>query len=213
MSFIKTQLFAQLPNKQLLRIGITIGDSCNNGYEVITVKRDVYRPFRSHTREEVIEYNGKQFVFDGVGCDDETILKYFPQLKPVLLVDGMDMFGFDSYPIMNTRYHCANSPEYAMTQYRLTMDEVKLIPDLNETAIAKLMYKVSKERYTLEIAEAVKIIEELSGETFTRREHISHQLENDIVFCITSNVPKKERVWNLLKGQPLPKKYSIDFEK
>lgn len=212
MSFIKTELFARISLTEIIRVTIQISDICDNGYEEISATYDTFKRIKGNPyKEEQVEFEGKGYVLNSCGNAGSDILKYLPKLAPVLKVNNMDMFGFASYPIQNTIYQCNNNPEFAMNYYRLTADEVKLIPDLNETAVAKLMYKISVERYADEIKEAIAVIEELSGEKYTRKENISHQLENDIVYCITSQVPKKERCWNLLKGEELPIKYSINL--
>lgn len=212
MSFIKTELFARISLTEIIRVTIQISDIGGNGYEEISAICDTFERIKGNpNREEQLEFEGKTYVLTSFGNAGSYVLEYLPQIAPILKVNNNDMFGFDSYPIQNTAYHCKNNPEYAMEHYRLTADEVKLIPDLNETAIAKLMYKISVERYADEIKQAIAVIEELSGEKYTRIENISHLLENDIVYYITSQVPKKERYWNLLKGKELPTKYSIDL--
>jgi len=207
---IKSELRARISPTEIIVAEIEIGDSCDNGYESISVSFSTYERSGSR-REDKITFENRVYYMTSGGTDNELILEHFPELEAVLKVNGMDMFGFDSYPIINTAYHCKNSPEYAQKQYRLTTDEVKLFAQLNETALAKNMYRISKERYASEITEAVKVIEKLSGKTHTTKEFISHQLENDIVYTITSKIPEKERGWNLIKGTH-PKKYSIELE-
>lgn len=207
---MKTKRTKRISPSEIIEAEVNIGDPCSNGYDVINCSYSIYSKEGSR-RESKIKFEDKTYWMISFGSGSETILKHFPELAPVVKVNGCDLFGFRGYPIMNTLYHCQNTPETAGEYHNLNEQEVSHIADLNELAVAKFMYKLSQKRYMKDVKKAVELIETLVGEKYTQKEHISHKLENDIVYCCLSQVPKKERGWNLLKGQPKPTKYSIDL--
>ena len=197
---MKTQLLKKISPIEVLKVTVSINDDCKNGYEDINVTTVIYNLRKKEKGEEKITFENKVYTLDSCGMDDKTVLEHFPKLAPVLLVNGCDMFGFHTYPLGNIQYHCIHDPDYAKVMYRLTDEEVALFGELNYTALAKRMYNLSITRYKKEIDEAVAIVEALTGEKYIRKEKVSHQLYNDIVYYITSNVPKKERGWNMING-------------
>ena len=188
---------------------ISLNDVCNNGYDNITINGSILNT-KGRKTEESIRFEGRRFYYD-TNSGTELILEHFPQVAPIILVNGCDMFGFYSYPLCNISYHCTHSKEFAKKTYRLTDEEVVLFGQLNYTALAVKMNKLAETRYKNEIDAAIVVIEKLTGQKYTCKEFVSHQLFNDIEYCILSKKPEKERKWNLVKGI-YPKKYQIDLK-
>ena len=112
--------------------------------------------------------NGR-FVCCAGGCCHEEILKRFPQFKMFVDLHLSNHYGAPMYPVENGFYHITNSSkETAINYLRITETEYNLLYQAEDKQYFKyLLYTLGiVERWKRESNEALKKLEELTGQTW-----------------------------------------------
>lgn len=131
---------------------IKLGDPCRNGHQDFSITGDVFV--------------GGQW--NSGGCIHDEILKYFPELKPFVDLHLCDYLGTPMYAISNGLYHIENKAPYAQSYLRLTDHEFYEAQNARtqiELALILEKHQVPA-RWKREADAAIKLLEEMTGETF-----------------------------------------------
>ncbi len=142
------------------RIEIRLNDECKNGHQDFAITATFW---------EVGEVrNNRNFIMGG--CCHEEILKHFPEFKIFIDLHLSDCKGRPMYAVENGIYHFENTSfEVGKNYLRLTNEEAEA---LNKFTKDKLIFKATLEnlgvvkRWEAEANEAIKLLEELTGNEF-----------------------------------------------
>lgn len=139
-------------------VKILLADDCKNNICDWSITADIYEQRK----------NGR-FVWCAGGCCHEEILKRFPQFKMFVDLHLSNHYGAPMYPVENGFYHITNSSkETAVNYLRITEMEYNLLYLAEDKQYFKyLLYMLGiVERWKRESNEALKKLEELTGQTW-----------------------------------------------
>ena len=139
-------------------VKILLADDCKNNICDWSITADIYEQRK----------NGR-FVWCAGGCCHEEILKRFPQFKMFVDLHLSNHYGAPMYPVENGFYHITNSSkETAINYLRITETEYNLLYQAEDKQYFKyLLYTLGiVERWKRESNEALKKLEELTGQTW-----------------------------------------------
>lgn len=139
-------------------VKILLADDCKNNICDWSITADIYEQHK----------NGR-FVWCAGGCCHEEILKRFPQFKMFVDLHLSNHYGAPMYPVENGFYHITNSSkETAINYLRITETEYNLLYQAEDKQYFKyLLYTLGiVERWKRESNEALKKLEELTGQTW-----------------------------------------------
>lgn len=141
-----------------INVKILLADDCKNNICDWSITADIYEQRK----------NGR-FVWCAGGCCHEEILKRFPQFKMFVDLHLSNHYGAPMYPVENGFYHITNSSkETAINYLRITETEYNLLYQAEDKQYFKyLLYTLGiVERWKRESNEALKKLEELTGQTW-----------------------------------------------
>lgn len=141
-----------------INVKILLADDCKNNICDWSITADIYEQRK----------NGR-FVWCAGGCCHEEILKRFPQFKMFVDLHLSNHYGAPMYPVENGFYHITNSSkETAINYLRITETEYNLLHQAEDKQYFKyLLYMLGiVERWKRESNEALKKLEELTGQTW-----------------------------------------------
>lgn len=141
-----------------INVKILLADDCKNNICDWSITADIYEQRK----------NGR-FVWCAGGCCHEEILKRFPQFKMFVDLHLSNHYGAPMYPVENGFYHITNSSkETAINYLRITETEYDLLQQAEDKQYFKyLLYMLGiVERWKRESNEALKKLEELTGQTW-----------------------------------------------
>ncbi|UWG07336.1 MAG: hypothetical protein [Bacteriophage sp.] len=141
-----------------INVKILLADDCKNNICDWSITADIYEQRK----------NGR-FVRCAGGCCHEEILKRFPQFKMFVDLHLSNHYGAPMYPVENGFYHITNSSkETAINYLRITETEYNLLHQAEDKQYFKyLLYMLGiVERWKRESNEALKKLEELTGQTW-----------------------------------------------
>lgn len=141
-----------------INVKILLADDCKNNICDWSITADIYEQRK----------NGR-FVWCAGGCCHEEILKRFPQFKMFVDLHLSNHYGAPMYPVENGFYHITNSSkETAINYLRITETEYNLLHQAEDKQYFKyLLYTLGiVERWKRESNEALKKLEELTGQTW-----------------------------------------------
>lgn len=141
-----------------MNVKISLDDCCKNNICNWSITAEIYEKRK----------NGR-FVCSSVGCQHEEILKQFPHFKMFVDLHLSNHYGMPIYPVENGFYHIKNSSkETAINYLRITEKEYNLLNQAEDKQYFKyLLYMLGiVERWKIESNEALKKLEELTGQTW-----------------------------------------------
>ena len=141
-----------------INVKILLADDCKNNICDWSITADIYEQRK----------NGR-FVWCAGGCCHEEILKRFPQFKMFVDLHLSNHYGAPMYPVENGFYYITNSSkETAINYLRITETEYNLLHQAEDKQYFKyLLYTLGiVERWKRESNEALKKLEELTGQTW-----------------------------------------------
>lgn len=125
--------------------------------------------FSVRLKAEKLVFGNWRDVWTG-GDDAAKISRLFPELRPVLTVNGCDVHGVNSWGVVNALYFWfnENKPAPVLEGLRVSEPEARALMLANDPEI--LRYQLVKlgiiDRWQEEARAAVETLEELTGETF-----------------------------------------------
>ena len=148
-------------NEQInAKVEIRLNDECKNGHQDFAITATFW---------EVGKVRNDRNSIIG-GCCHKEILKHFPEFKIFVNLHLSDCKGRPMYAEANGIYHFENTSfEVAKNYLRLTNEEAEA---LNKFTKDKLIFKATLEnlgvvkRWESEANEAIKLLEELTGNEF-----------------------------------------------
>ena len=158
LSYNVTKFYVENGITYKMNVRISLDDCCKNGVCDWGITADIYEKRR----------NGR-FVWCAGGCCHEEILKRFPQFKMFVDLHLSNHYGAPMYPVENGFYHITNSSkETAINYLRITEMEYNLLYQAEDKQYFKyLLYVLGiVERWKRESNEALKKLEELTGQTW-----------------------------------------------
>lgn len=168
-----------------INVKILLADDCKNNICDWSITADIYEQRK----------NGR-FVWCAGGCCHEEILKRFPQFKMFVDLHLSNHYGAPMYPVENGFYHITNSSkETAINYLRITETEYNLLHQAEDKQYFKyLLYMLGiVERWKRESNEALKKLEELTGQTWENpykpeNERFTLKLTNEERTTITNRI-------------------------
>lgn len=139
-----------------INVKISLDDYCKNNICDWSITADIYEQRK----------NGR-FVWCAGGCCNKEILRRFPQFKMFVDLHLSNHYGEPMYPVENGFYHVKNSSkENAIKYLRITETEYDLLHQAEDKQYFKhLLYMLGiVERWKIESKEALKKLEELTGQ-------------------------------------------------
>ena len=158
LSYNVTKFYVENGITYKMNVRISLDDCCKNGVCDWGITADIYEQRK----------NGR-FVWCAGGCCHEEILKRFPQFKMFVDLHLSNHYGAPMYPVENGFYHITNSSkETAINYLRITETEYNLLYQAEDKQYFKyLLYTLGiVERWKRESNEALKKLEELTGQTW-----------------------------------------------
>lgn len=158
LSYNVTKFYVENGIIYKMNVRISLNDYCKNGVCDWSITADIYEKRK----------NGR-FVCCAGGCCHEEILKRFPQFKMFVDLHLSNHYGAPMYPVENGFYHITNSSkETAINYLRITETEYNLLYQAEDKQYFKyLLYTLGiVERWKRESNEALKKLEELTGQTW-----------------------------------------------
>lgn len=142
------------------KIEIRLNDECNNGHQDFAITATFWEVGKGRI--------DRNYIMGG--CCHEEILKYFPEFKIFVDLHLSDCKGRPTHAVANGIYHFENTSfEVGKNYLRLTNEEAEA---LNKFTKDKLFFKATLEnlgvvkRWESEANEAIKLLEELTGDEF-----------------------------------------------
>lgn len=158
LSYNVTKFYVENGITYKMNVRISLDDCCKNNICDWSITADIYEQRK----------NGR-FVWCAGGCCHEEILKRFPQFKMFVDLHLSNHYGAPMYPVENGFYHITNSSkETAINYLRITETEYNLLHQAEDKQYFKyLLYVLGiVERWKRESNEALKKLEELTGQTW-----------------------------------------------
>lgn len=158
LSYTASKRYVQGGTTFEINAKILLADDCKNNICDWSITADIYEQRK----------NGR-FVWCAGGCCHEEILKRFPQFKMFVDLHLSNHYGAPMYPVENGFYHITNSSkETAINYLRITEMEYNLLYQAEDKQYFKyLLYVLGiVERWKRESNEALKKLEELTGQTW-----------------------------------------------
>lgn len=158
LSYTASKRYVQGGTTFEINAKILLADDCKNNICNWSITADIYEQRK----------NGR-FVWCAGGCCHEEILKRFPQFKMFVDLHLSNHYGAPMYPVENGFYHITNSSkETAINYLRITEMEYNLLYQAEDKQYFKyLLYVLGiVERWKRESNEALKKLEELTGQTW-----------------------------------------------
>ena len=182
-----------------INVKILLADDCKNNICDWSITADIYEQRK----------NGR-FAWYAGGCCHEEILKRFPQFKMFVNLHLSNHYGAPMYPVENGFYHITNSSkETAINYLRITEMEYNLLYLAEDKQYFKyLLYMLGiVERWKRESNEALKKLEELTGQTWENpykpeNERFTLKLTNEIAmakYTITNQKELRRSFWEFCK--------------
>lgn len=159
VNFLKYNTTAHDADGNPIYIKIRLSDDCKNGQNDFAITADIYE--KGKPRADRYHISG--------GCCHDEILKARPDLKIFVDLHLCDVNGAPMYTAANGFYHLKNSaPEMARDYIRATAEEFEIIrASEDETIFAYTLERLGiVARWKKEAEEAIKILEEWTGEKF-----------------------------------------------
>lgn len=156
--YITSKIYVNSGTTFKMNVKISLDDCCKNNICDWSITAEIYEKRK----------NGR-FVYSSSGCQHEEILKQFPHLKMFVDLHLSNHYGEPMYPVENGFYHIKNSSkETAINYLRITENEYNLLHQAeNKQYFKYLLYVLGiVERWKIESNEALKKMEELTGQTW-----------------------------------------------
>jgi hypothetical protein len=190
-----TRIF-EIDSDTILEITVSLADTCGNGYSVFNVSCNYYVRRRSSIGDSIMNYKGRNYVYDSCGVDISDITKYWVEILPILKLGGCDVFGLPSYPIMNGLYWINHNLDYAVETFRLSVGEGLIVSKFKRLSWTSYIVNNLLPRYEAEVTEAIGILEGLCGVKYVKVDMVSPVLYNDMNYCYVT----EKKGWNVYKG-------------
>ncbi len=162
--------------------------------------------------EKTIQHNKRNYYLSSCGLENNIIVEHFPQLIPFMFLNGKDIFGMPSYPIINTMHYLTASNEnfqYGCDSITVTKEVGYEIRKYSEFHFGEFL-KEHIEKVTKPLADkGINLLESLTGEKFVPTDVISAQLFNDLHYCLVT----KKNGWNVYKGNKFSNYSEINLVK
>jgi hypothetical protein len=147
-------------NGEQLVIKIRLGDDCKNGHQGFSVTGDLYSGAG----------RGDKSLISG-GCIHEDILLERPQYKRFVDLHLCDYYGVHMHAVANGYYHLKSNPmttEKFCEYYRVTEAEYNALSNSGDQHHFGYLLKELGilDRWRVEAAEAIKVLEEMCGVEF-----------------------------------------------
>lgn len=142
-----------------LFIKIRLDDECKNGHSDFSITCDAYQKGQPTT---------DRYSLYGGCCHDE-ILKVRPDLKIFIDLHLSDAKGAPMYAVSNGYYFIKNKPQIAQKQIRATNEQYEILKGAEDkNHFHYLLHSLNiPAQWEAEAKEAIKLLESLTGETFT----------------------------------------------
>ncbi len=197
----------KMVDNEVVRVTIELNVS-SNGWASFDVSTDWFdRNVRRN--EEKILFNKKNYYLSGCGGVNKDIIEeHFPHLNKFIWLAGKDIFGMDSYPIMNM-IHYLNENEkgfiHACNELNITVKQGNEIKKYSEFHFGEFL-KTHIDEVTKPLAdEGILLLEQLTDKNYIPTDVISAELFNDLHYCLVT----KEKGWNVYKD--LEDKKSLNY--
>nr|DAW61051.1 MAG TPA: hypothetical protein [Caudoviricetes sp.] len=190
---MKTNILSYTASKNYVKNGVTyridvkiqLADECKNGIFHWSITADIYEKRK----------NGR-FVSCPGGCCHDEITKHFPEFKPFVNLHLSDCYGAPLYAVENGYYHMKNSSKETVVNYlRITEMEYNLLYLAEDKQYFKYLLNMLGivERWKRESNEALKKLEELTGQTWENpykleNEHFTLKLTDEERTTITNRI-------------------------
>lgn len=207
---MKYSIVKKISNTEIARATITLADECNNGADCFGYTCDIF-DIRGNRNEAKITFEGRIYRESGMDTSKEFMVKHFAELEPIFILNGCDIKGLPSYPLMNGEYWLENHFETAIKTFRISKDEAEMVKNFKPLSFAKFLFNLTETRYKVEVKNAITLIESLSKEKYKIKDVISKNLYNDLHYVM---ITEKEG-WNIYKDKKNKKdlEYCLDLSK
>jgi hypothetical protein len=153
------------PNGENLIVKIRLNDECKNGHQDFAITADLYKG-KGRSETSLIS----------CGCLHDEILKYAPKYKKFVDLHLCDYDGVPMYAVSNGLYHMkegfnddkGSHEETFCNYYRITPKQYEELKKAKEKAyFGFLLVKLGiTEQWKKEAKDAIKTLENLTGDTF-----------------------------------------------
>jgi hypothetical protein len=193
---MKHELIKQVDNNTIVTVEYGIYDKCGNGYDHFEFDCDKWGINGDRKYSNHINHNGKNYYFlDDINSREE-ITEFFPELINVFLLAGKDVYGIDSYPLLNGKHYLQTDINYAAKYYGISLKEAKAISKYNDKALIEYILNLIDTVYKKQVLAAIKEVEATTGLKYKVIDLVSPTLYNDIHYtCVTD-----KGGWNVYKG-------------
>ena len=141
-----------------MKVNIRLNDECKNNICEWTITADIYE-----------KQGDGRYVYCCDGCCHEEILKHFPQFKRFVDLHFSNHYGQPPYPVKGGGfYYIKQKDEKAINYLRITENEYNMLCNAeDEQYFTYLLHELGiVERWKRESDEAIKVLEELTGQTW-----------------------------------------------
>lgn len=185
--------FKRIDN-EVIRATVTL-EKDMNGYSEFSINVDWFD--RQRSRESKIQFENKVWWNHSSGCDIEFFDKHFPHLSIFSQMNGRDIFGMPSYPIMNTMTFLNEEKwfETGCKKINVSAEVGNQIKMYTQFHFGEFLKKHIDEVTKPLADKAIKLLEELTGKKYVSNETISAQLFNDLHYTLISD----KKGWNIYK--------------
>ncbi len=202
---IKGEIAKSFALQEIIVAEYLIGDPCNNGYDQFSVSICHYH-MKGRRDEDKRQFKNNTYYLISAGTSEVELNKFFPELKAIAKMNGCDIFGLPSYPIMNSMYYLETDLNYGIKYLRLTKKEAHILVNYKPISFINYLKNLINTRYKKEVQDALDLIEKLTSEKYKIKDKVSPALYNDINYVLLT----EKNGWNIYKGQKNVTNYPLE---